>query len=91
MSTYNGEKYLREQIDSILNQTGVLVHLLVRDDGSSDGTTEILNSYSEDGKLDWYTGRNKGAALCFKADIACIEPGTLGDDQIVVIPYAHLG
>ena len=30
MSTYNGEKYLREQIDSILAQKGVEVHLLVR-------------------------------------------------------------
>lgn len=65
MSTYNGEKYLREQIDSILSQTGVTVHLLVRDDGSSDGTKAILESYSGDGKLHWYTGSNKGAAYSF--------------------------
>ena len=34
MSTYNGEKYLDEQIDSILNQTDLEVTLFVRDDGS---------------------------------------------------------
>ena len=46
MSTYNGEKYLSEQIDSILAQEGVNVHLLVRDDGSKDSTLQILEEYS---------------------------------------------
>lgn len=36
MSTYNGEKYLKEQIDSILSQEGVDVRLYIRDDVSSD-------------------------------------------------------
>lgn len=44
LSTYNGEKFLLEQIESILNQTSVQVQLLIRDDGSSDGTPEILAS-----------------------------------------------
>ena len=47
MSTYNGEKYLKEQIDSILSQEGVDVRLYIRDDGSSDRTTDILASYQE--------------------------------------------
>ncbi len=47
MSTYNGEKYIREQLDSILSQNGVKVELFVRDDGSSDGTREILTEYSQ--------------------------------------------
>ena len=48
LSTYNGEKYLREQIDSILNQKGShQIDLVVRDDGSSDGTIAILKSYEE--------------------------------------------
>lgn len=46
MSTYNGEKYLREQVDSILIQEGVDVHLLVRDDGSKDDTIVLLEEYS---------------------------------------------
>ena len=37
LSTYNGETYLKEQLDSILNQKNVAVKLFVRDDGSSDG------------------------------------------------------
>lgn len=47
MSTYNGEKYIRRQIDSILNQKDVAIHLLIRDDGSTDSTCEIIRSYAE--------------------------------------------
>ena len=46
MSTYNGEKYLREQIDSILNQKNVDVELFIRDNGSSDSTAEIISDYA---------------------------------------------
>lgn len=45
MCTYNGEKYLREQIDSILAQKGVEVALKVADDCSTDGTVSILEEY----------------------------------------------
>ena len=38
LATYNGEKYLREQLDSIYGQECVDVAVLVRDDDSSDGT-----------------------------------------------------
>ncbi len=47
ISTYNGEKYLREQLDSILNQIEVEIELFVRDDGSSDNTKTILSEYAE--------------------------------------------
>lgn len=46
MATYNGEQYLAEQIDSILNQTNKSWHLYVHDDGSSDNTYAILKDYS---------------------------------------------
>ena len=42
MATYNGEKYLSEQIDSIVGQTYQNWNLLIRDDNSSDGTLQIL-------------------------------------------------
>lgn len=42
MATYNGVRYLPEQVDSILNQAGVNVHLVVSDDQSGDGTWEWL-------------------------------------------------
>lgn len=65
MSTYNGERYLREQIDSILGQRGVEVSLLVRDDGSSDATLTILDKYKTAGQLDYYCGGNLGPARSF--------------------------
>lgn len=49
MATYNGKEYLNKQLDSILSQVGVNVHVLVRDDGSIDGTLEILNEYTHTG------------------------------------------
>lgn len=65
MSTYNGEKYLTEQIESILNQRNVDINLLVRDDGSTDQTLTILKKYQEKGALEFYTGKNLGPQRSF--------------------------
>ena len=66
MSTYNGEKYLREQIDTILAQKGEFeLSLFVRDDGSKDSTIEILKEYEENKGITWYQGNNYGAAKSF--------------------------
>lgn len=46
LSTYNGEKYLSQQIDSIINQTFKEWKLFIRDDGSTDGTREIIKKYT---------------------------------------------
>lgn len=43
MGTYNGEKYLAEQIHSILSQSYPHIHLIIRDDGSTDATRQILD------------------------------------------------
>jgi glycosyltransferase involved in cell wall biosynthesis len=48
LCTYNGEKFLNEQINSILNQTLKVDEIIVCDDGSNDKTIEILNSYKTD-------------------------------------------
>lgn len=45
MSTYNGGKYLHEQISSILNQTYKHFKLYIRDDGSNDETSQIISEY----------------------------------------------
>ena len=45
LCTYNGEKYLREQLYSILNQTVPVDEIVVCDDGSADATLEILEEY----------------------------------------------
>lgn len=64
MSTYNGEQYLEEQLQSIINQKFrnicCSVELLVRDDGSKDGTVDILKKYKEKGLLTYYAGENIG-------------------------------
>lgn len=65
MSTFNGEKYIKDQIESILSQKDVDVNLIVRDDGSSDSTLDILEDYSQQGKCYYYHNDNKGAALSF--------------------------
>ncbi len=69
MSTYNGEKYLNEQIDSILNQTIGLDNLsiLARDDGSSDNTIEILKLYKSQhpNNFDFFIGENLGPCYSF--------------------------
>ena len=64
MSTYNGEKYLREQIDSILAQKDVDVTLYIRDDGSSDCTKSIIKEY---------IGSNSN--ICFFDDGKNLRPG----------------
>ena len=47
MCTYNGEKYLREQIESILNQTYPVYELIIQDDRSTDRTVEIVCEYQQ--------------------------------------------
>lgn len=47
MATYNGEKYLKEQIDSILVQLAPQDELIISDDGSTDKTLEIIKSYKD--------------------------------------------
>lgn len=46
LATYNGDTFLNEQIDSLLAQTHKNLRILVRDDGSTDETMEILANYA---------------------------------------------
>ena len=66
LSSYNGEKYISEQIDSILKQKNVEVELIVRDDGSKDETIKILNDYANKyPNFSYYQGNNLGPAFSF--------------------------
>lgn len=47
LASYNGEKYIGQQLDSIIRQTYPVEAVYVRDDGSTDGTPGILKKYSE--------------------------------------------
>ncbi len=55
MATYNGEKYLREQLDSILCQTITDFELVICDDKSTDSTIDILSEYAmQDKRIRYY-------------------------------------
>lgn len=58
LATYNGEKYLKEQIESILKQSYENWRLLIFDDASVDGTCGIIKFYEE---------KNKGKIKCFRS------------------------
>ena len=62
MCTYNGAKYIREQLDSILHQTRPVDEIIVSDDGSSDETLEILQKYAKEYPCVHYAknSKNKG-------------------------------
>jgi glycosyltransferase involved in cell wall biosynthesis len=71
MSAYNAERYLAEQIDSILSQHGAQMRLYVRDDGSTDGTAALLDAYAQrDFRLRYQRGSNLGAGQSFLQAIA---------------------
>ena len=66
VSTYNGEKFLSQQLDSILRQQAVNVSIIVRDDGSRDGTIAILETYSSIfPNVSFYQGDNIGPCMSF--------------------------
>lgn len=48
LSTYNGEKHLNEQLETILQQTSQNFKLVIRDDGSTDETRKIIDQYCRD-------------------------------------------
>ena len=62
LSTYNGEKYIREQIDSLIEQKGIQLDILIRDDGSRDKTVEIIEMIQSKYKnsIRLYKGKNIG-------------------------------
>lgn len=66
LSAYNGERYIAEQIDSILNQTYENIEIYVRDDGSKDGTAEILKKYESQGKIHLFLESNVGFVHSFE-------------------------
>lgn len=69
LSTYNGERFLKEQLDSLYAQEGVEIHILVRDDGSKDNTLCILENYQRSfGKMTIIKGiENIGVGPSFYA------------------------
>jgi glycosyltransferase involved in cell wall biosynthesis len=75
MPVYNGERFLTEAIDSILNQTCRDFEFIIIDDGSTDNTSVILEQHSKkDKRITWHReDKNEGivAALNTGLDLAC--------------------
>lgn len=66
MSTYNGEKYLMEQLDSLFEQENILLDVYVRDDQSNDNTLDILDNYAKkNNHLIIQKGNNVGVGNSF--------------------------
>ena len=60
ISSYNGEKYITEQINSILNQTYINWELIIADDKSNDNTMNILENFcKKNSKITFYRNKNK--------------------------------
>lgn len=66
LSTFNGARYLTEQLNSLINQTYQNVQIIVRDDGSEDETCEILKGFSQEyGRVNVLCEHNIGVVGSF--------------------------
>ena len=66
MSTYNGDKYLKEQLESILDQKNINVSIFIRDDGSTDNTEMIIKSFCDNhNNIHYFSGENIGYGKSF--------------------------
>ena len=69
---YNGEKFLPECLDSILAQEDVGMEILLADDGSTDGSMAVLETYAaRDPRIRWWKNRawrETGTACCKKPE-----------------------
>ncbi|MCI4238931.1 glycosyltransferase family 2 protein [Dickeya dianthicola] len=76
LATYNGGRYVRQQLDSIQHQTHQDFIIHVCDDGSRDDTLEVIRSHElyQQGKIRLYPGEGgQGAMKNFRRTIACCE------------------
>ena len=90
LATYNGEKYIAEQIDSILNQTYKNIRLVISDDSSADKTREILKQYEQkDNRIEvYYQEKNLGYVKNFEFLLKKVEDELymLSDQDDVWLP-----
>lgn len=98
MSVYNGEKYLKEAVDSILSQTFTDFEFLIIDDASTDKTPEILHSYGDqririvtnEENLGLTKSLNKGLALARGEYIARMDADDISYPQRIDMQVRYL-
>ncbi|OGI03299.1 MAG: hypothetical protein A2Y25_05210 [Candidatus Melainabacteria bacterium GWF2_37_15] len=100
MATYNGEQYLREQLDSIYNQTYKNIEIIVCDDCSSDKTVEILEEYKQkyglkhfinEKNLGFIKNFEKAASLCNGEYIAFSDQDDIWMSEKIQVLLDELG
>lgn len=70
MATYNGIKYLKEQLDSILQQLSPSDEIIISDDGSYDGTIDLITSYKDNRIKLFYNEKKHGVITNFENAIS---------------------
>ena len=73
VATYNGEKYLQEQLDSILIQLAPDDELIISDDFSTDKTRNILDSYRADPRIKLLEGPQKGIIKILNSQLSRLQ------------------
>jgi glycosyltransferase involved in cell wall biosynthesis len=100
MGTYNGEKYLKEQLDSIYAQTYTNIEVIVTDDCSSDTTVEILEQYAKSHGLRYFVNEHnlgfvknfeKAISLCLGQYIALADQDDVWEKEKIEFLVRHLG
>ncbi|ULQ51461.1 glycosyltransferase family 2 protein [Flavihumibacter fluvii] len=101
MATYNGERFLAEQIDSILRQTYPTIEIIAIDDGSTDGTLTMLQEYASrfpqltvvrnERNLGYVRNFEKGMLLAHGDLIALSDQDDIWLPEKLSTLYEHLG
>ena len=91
LCTYNGEKYISQQLDSILNQTYSNLEIVILDDCSADGTFDIISSYGKkDHRIKCFKNEiNLGFNKNFESAIRLTTSGyiAISDQDDIWLPY----
>ena len=93
---YNGERYLREALDSISGQTYRPLEIIVADDGSTDGTAEIAKDYGQNitylhqTNRGYWAAKNLGLTATHGAFIAFLDADDLWHPEKLVRQIARM-
>lgn len=90
LSTYNGEEFLDEQLDSILDQSVKDIVIVVRDDGSSDETTAVLARYEKKYFEKFCLLPSDNQNLGAKGSFACLMRYVLENKQALGLDRAYM-
>lgn len=89
MASHNGEKFIRQSLDSIINQTFSDFELIVINDASSDNTLDILKEYADkDSRIRFYSNeKNRGLTVSLNTALKYVSPDSrlicrMDDDDI---------